>query len=75
MFPKKFAPALFGLLLSGVMSFVVSGISTLKAVGVTPAFIGLWSSAWLMAWTIAFPVVLVVAPMTRRVVDRLIDHD
>ena len=33
MFPKKFAPALFGLILSGLMSLLVSGISTLRVAG------------------------------------------
>ena len=33
MIPKKYAPILFGLLLSGLMSFLVAGISTLRAVG------------------------------------------
>jgi hypothetical protein len=30
MIPERFAPVLFGFILSGLMSFVVSGISTLK---------------------------------------------
>jgi hypothetical protein len=31
MLPKKLAPALFGLILSGLMSLLVSGISTYRA--------------------------------------------
>ena len=71
MFPAKYAPALFGLILSGLMSLLVSGISTLRAVGIVDGFAGLWISAWLSAWLVAFPVVLVVAPLTRRAVARL----
>ena len=33
MIPKKFAPALFSLILSGLMSFLVSGISTFRVSG------------------------------------------
>jgi Protein of unknown function (DUF2798) len=72
MFPQKFAPALFGLILSGLMSLLVSGISTYRAVGLGEGFLGLWIGAWLTAWLIAFPVVLVVAPLARRAVARLV---
>jgi len=72
MIPSRFAPLLFGFILSGLMSFVVSGISTLRAAGLTPAFMSLWTSAWLMAWLVAFPIVLVVAPLARRAVQRLV---
>jgi DNA-binding transcriptional LysR family regulator len=71
MIPKKFAPILFGLMLSGLMSLLVSGISTVRAIGMPPGFVATWLGAWLTAWAIAFPSVLVVAPITRRLVDRL----
>lgn len=73
MFPKQWAPALFGLILSGLMSLLVSGISTYRAVGLGESYVGLWASAWLTAWLVAFPVVLVVAPLTRRTVALLVD--
>jgi hypothetical protein len=73
MFPKKFAPALFGLILSGLMSLLVAGISTYRAIGLGNSFAGLWVSAWLTAWLVAFPVVLVVAPLSRRAVTLLVD--
>ncbi len=73
MLPQKFAPALFGLILSGLMSLLVSGISTYRAVGFAEGYAGLWTSAWLFAWFVAFPVVLVVAPLARRAVARLVD--
>ena len=73
MLPNKYAPALFGLILSGLMSLLVSGISTYRAVGFSDSYAGLWTSAWLTAWLVAFPVVLVVAPLARRVVALLVD--
>lgn len=73
MLPKQFAPALFGLMLSGLMSLLVSGISTYRAVGFGDSFAGLWVGAWLTAWLVAFPVVLVVAPLARRTVAALVD--
>lgn len=73
MLPNKYAPALFGLILSGLMSVLVSGISTYRAVGFSDSYAGLWTSAWLTAWLVAFPVVLVVAPLARRAVAMLVD--
>jgi hypothetical protein len=72
MIPRKFAPVLFGFILSGLMSFVVSGVATMRAAGPVPGFMGLWIGAWLTSWLIAFPIVLVVAPLARRAVDRLV---
>ena len=71
MIPKKFAPMLFGFILSGLMSLLVSGIATFRATGAVPHFPSLWASAWLTAWLFAFPIVLFVAPVTRKAVERL----
>lgn len=71
MFPARFAPVLFGLILSGLMSCMVSGISTLRAVGLAEGFSAKWMTSWGISWAIAFPVVLVVAPITRRIVAAL----
>lgn len=74
MLPARYAPALFGLILSGLMSLLVSAISTLRAVAPGADWLPLWMGAWLTAWLIAFPVVLVVAPLTRRIVQRLVQQ-
>ncbi len=68
----RYAPVLFGFFLSGFMSFLVSGIATLRALGPIPGFFGDWIAAWLPAWAVAFPSVLVVAPIARRLVARLV---
>ena len=75
MIPRKYAPALFGWILSGLMSLLVSGISSLRAVGLDGGFVELWTRAWLTAWLVAFPVVLVVAPLARRAVGRVVAHE
>ncbi|QYZ70073.1 DUF2798 domain-containing protein [Neotabrizicola shimadae] len=66
--PARLAPFLFGFLLSGLMSLVVSGVATLRNAGLSEGFGSLWAGAWLPSWTVAFPVVLVVAPLARRLV-------
>ena len=59
MIPKRYAPLLFSLFLSGQMSFIVSGVATLRAIGWTDAFIGTWMAAWLLSWPVAFSVALI----------------
>lgn len=71
--PASAQPILFGLLLSGLMSLIVSGIATFRAVGAAPDFLGLWATAWLTSWLVAFPTVLVVAPLVRRIVGRMVN--
>lgn len=72
MIPARFAPILFGLILSGLMSLIVSGLSTLRALGLVEGVFGLWMGNWAASWAVAFPTVLVVAPLTRRIVGRLV---
>lgn len=71
MIPARFAPVLFGFFLSGLMSALVSGITTFRAVGMADGVAGLWLGNWLSSWAVAFPAVLVVAPLARRLVVRL----
>ena len=75
MIPKRFTPILFGFILSGLMSLIVSGISTVRVAGLATNSSSLWMQAWLIAWLIAFPAVLVAAPLTRRAVERFVSRD
>lgn len=70
--PEKYGPVLFGLILSGLMSLLVSGISTFRAIGPVPGFVSLWAGAWLTAWIFAFPVVILAAPIAQKAVRHLI---
>ena len=70
--PARYAPILFGFILSALMSFLVSGIATFRNAGLVDGFVLTWINAWLPSWLIAFPVVLVVAPIARRVVGVLV---
>ncbi|WP_271411493.1 DUF2798 domain-containing protein [Pseudomonas sp. Q1-7] len=72
MIPERYGPPLFSLILSGLMSLLVSGISTVRATGLVPDFAGLWFGAWLTAWLFAFPAVLLVTPIARRLVGWLV---
>ena len=72
MIPKKFEHLLFGFFLSCFMSLIVSGISTLHAIGLRTDFINVWTGAWLAAWMVGFPAVLFTAPVVRRLVHRMV---
>jgi hypothetical protein len=75
MIPRKYGPQLFSLILSGLMSLLVSGISTFRAIGLVTNFSNLWGSAWLTAWLFAFPAVLLVTPLARKAVQLLTAKD
>ncbi len=72
MFPARAAPVLFGFILTCLMTFIVSGVATYRAVGMTEVFAGLWMTSWIASWIVAFPVVLVVGPLTRKMVAKLV---
>lgn len=75
MIPRKYEPLLFALILSGLMSILVSGIATFRAVGLVSNFAYLWTGTWLAAWLFAFPAVLLVSPFARKIVHRFIERD
>jgi Protein of unknown function (DUF2798). len=70
--PARYAPIIFGFVLSALMSLLVSGISTFRNSGLVDGFVSIWINSWLPSWLIAFPVVLVVAPIARRLVGVLV---
>ena len=72
MLPARFAPVLFGFLLSGIMSCIVTLVAAIKNVGLSSQTVDAWLSAWLFGWPVAFCVVLVVAPLVRGLVNRLV---
>ncbi len=71
--PARYAGILMPLVLSVLMTAIVSGLSTLMAVGATPAFPARWLGAWGVSWTVAFPTLIVVLPMVRRIVGVLVE--
>ncbi|SCZ65841.1 DUF2798 domain-containing protein [Epibacterium ulvae] len=72
MLPARFAPVLFGFLLSGIMSCIVTFVATIKNMGMSVDVFTAWLAAWSFGWPIAFCVVLVVGPFVRRLVARLV---
>ncbi|RZJ43203.1 MAG: DUF2798 domain-containing protein [Brevundimonas sp.] len=54
------------LLLSILMTMVVSGVSTLRGVGLSEDVLPIWLSAWGLSWLVAFPTLLLILPLVRR---------
>lgn len=74
MIKRKHEPIVFGFILSGLMSCLISGIATLRALGPVAGFMGLWLQAWLTSWAVAFPSVLLAAPLARRMARAAIER-
>lgn len=70
MFPARYSSVLFALLLSALMSLIVSGLSTLRSLGVTDGVGGVWMTSWSVPWATAFPAASVVAPVVQWIVAR-----
>lgn len=63
-------PAILALL----MTFVVSGISTVRAIGFPPDFFSKWMGSWLISYIVAFPTLLVVQPIVRRIMATIMHN-
>lgn len=69
--PARYAPILFSALLSAIMVCVVSGFVLAMTQGLHAGLVAQWLESCARTWPIAFPTVALVAPMVRRIVDRL----
>ncbi len=68
MIPARFTNVVFGFLLSGLMTLIVTAITIAQQ---QDPSIGKWLAAFVTAWPVTFPTVLVVAPIVRRLVTRI----
>ena len=66
--PARYTGVVMPFILSVLMTFVVSGISTVKALGLTAEFLQTWPSSWALSWLVAFPTLIFVLPLVRRLV-------
>ena len=70
--PHRYTPVVTALLLSGLMSCMISGISTLRSIGLADVFFAKWMTNWAWSWSVAFPAVIVVLPVVRAIVARIV---
>lgn len=73
--PARYATVVMPLLLSLLMTFIVSMVSTLRSIGLAPHFLQVWLGAWAISWLIAFPTLLVVLPVVRKATSAIVRAD
>lgn len=71
--PPRYTAIVLPFILSLLMTFVISGVSTLMSLGPTPAFVYTWPAAWALSWLVAFPTLVAILPLVRRIVARLVE--
>lgn len=68
--PARYAPILFGALLSMVMVALVSAFVLATSQGLHAGFLAQWARSCATTWPVAFVAVTLVAPLVRRVVAK-----
>lgn len=48
------------------MTFLVSGVATWRAIGLSLGAFETWMTSWMISWAIAFPAMYFVMPRVRR---------
>lgn len=71
MVSSKYLHQVQALLLSGFMSFIMSGAITFINLGLAEHFTKIWLHAWLVAYAIAFPTILLVFPFARKLAMKI----
>ena len=69
--PARFAPIVFGALLSVIMVAVVSAVVLATSRGIDAEFGARWVTSCLTTWPIAFPTVTLIAPWVRKLVGQI----
>lgn len=69
--PARFAPIVFGALLSAIMVALVSAFVIGITQGLQAGFAAQWLKSCATTWPVAFPTVTLVAPWVRRIVGRV----
>lgn len=71
--PARFNSVALPFVLSLLMSCIVSGISTLRILGLGADFFANWMAAWGWSWIVAFPAILIVLPIARKIVSAIVE--
>jgi len=69
--PTRFAPLVFGAVLSIIMVAIVSAFVLVTTQGIQPGFAAQWLRSCATTWPVAFPTVTLVAPWVRKLVARV----
>lgn len=69
--PARFAPVLFGAILSVLMVAIVSAFVLFISQGIQPGFAAQWLKSCATTWPVAFVAVTLLAPRVRQLVSRM----
>ena len=69
--PRRYAPLLFGALLSAIMVAIVSAFVLALNGGLHDGFFAQWAKSCATTWPVAFPTVTLIAPRVRAWVERM----
>ena len=69
--PARYAPVLFGGILSVLMVAIVSAFVLFISGGMQPGFAAQWLKSCVTTWPVAFVAVTLLAPRVRQVVSRM----
>ncbi|WP_024955079.1 DUF2798 domain-containing protein [Sulfurospirillum arcachonense] len=72
MIDKRYEFLIFSLLVTMFMSLVISGVLVIVNLGLVDNFPIVWFNAWIKAWIVAFPSVLVIIPMVRKMIVKIV---
>lgn len=69
--PARYAPLLFGAILSAIMVAIVSAFVLAISQGLHDDFLTQWLRSCVTTWPVAFPTVTIIAPRVRGFVARI----
>lgn len=69
--PVRYAPILFGAILSAIMVAIVSAFVLVTTQGFHAGLVKLWLRSFATTWPVAFPTVTIIAPWVRKLVGRM----
>ncbi len=71
--PAKYNATILPAILSGLMTLIISFITTFANLGLGDLFLQKWLSAWIFSWLIAFPTLVVLLPTVRKLVANFVE--
>lgn len=72
MFSKKYEFMVFSVLMSFFMTLLMSFVVTFLNVGLVKEFLFVWLNAFLKSYPIGFGATLIVVPIVRKIVSKLV---
>ena len=61
--------------MASLMTFIMSGVVSFVNMGLVDNFLHIWAGAFVKAFVVAFPSVLIVVPIVRRLVKKIVRED